>query len=493
MTVIKHDEADNARSFDLDREAWVMLVAFPEDLKDSIGIAKAVSGFGIMTQWLEPENLARVIAKVYLNDDAKIPSSVKVNAGLPNKGKSWIVPCFVLKRKSIVEMQDEEAYVTVGPLHPLPPELPRWMGPAGSNAAGGGANSGSEVNPGGGNNTEGWDRWPQQEAPLEAVDNSQPAVVLGSSSVSVNNELVASGKMFSADMVTQAVKNPEPATFVIEMPKTGPVPAGGSNLVQRAVASAQKLKYVITGPSGSDPMITVIPSLIRQVSNFIPSSPSPCFLRDLNLIYLSDDTLIPSYFSDKKLLVHIAFLLHPKLGGQDLEKEALIYLEEDEEEPEMMIEEDEYYLAGHDGDASQHEDDSDLEVLEGPLDVFKTPQKKRMVKMKEPIDDAFLRRSRRVALMKEGFKNAESAKKHKEGKDQEKGAKKGKTPKGGKKNNKKKKAILEPVPLAMIPPQNSAPAPHLPKEVLHGIGTGFLQIQPGTVSAALLDKDDIDE
>jgi hypothetical protein len=51
MTIIKHDEAENARSFDLDREAWVLLVGFPEDLKDSVGIAKAVSGFGILFQW----------------------------------------------------------------------------------------------------------------------------------------------------------------------------------------------------------------------------------------------------------------------------------------------------------------------------------------------------------------------------------------------------------------------------------------------------------
>lgn len=48
MSVIKHDEADNARSFDLDREAWVMLVGFPEDLKHSARVAKAVLGFGIM-------------------------------------------------------------------------------------------------------------------------------------------------------------------------------------------------------------------------------------------------------------------------------------------------------------------------------------------------------------------------------------------------------------------------------------------------------------
>lgn len=48
MTLVKHDEADNARSFDLDREAWVMLVGFPEDLKSAAIIAKAVSRFGIL-------------------------------------------------------------------------------------------------------------------------------------------------------------------------------------------------------------------------------------------------------------------------------------------------------------------------------------------------------------------------------------------------------------------------------------------------------------
>jgi hypothetical protein len=87
-------------------------------LKNSIGIAKAVSSFGILMHWHEPNNLARVVAKVYLNDDAKIPDSVKVNAGLPQKGRSWTVPCFVLKRQSVIELQDEEAYVSVGPLHP---------------------------------------------------------------------------------------------------------------------------------------------------------------------------------------------------------------------------------------------------------------------------------------------------------------------------------------------------------------------------------------
>jgi len=53
----------------------VLLVGFLEDLKNSIGIAKAVYGFGVLVHWHEPDNLARVVAKVYLNDDTKISNS----------------------------------------------------------------------------------------------------------------------------------------------------------------------------------------------------------------------------------------------------------------------------------------------------------------------------------------------------------------------------------------------------------------------------------
>jgi len=82
-----------------------------------------------MVHWHDSLSLARVIVKVYLNDDGKIPDSVKVNAGLPSKGISWTVPIFVLKKKNVLELPDEEAYVTTGPLHPMPPQPPRWIGP----------------------------------------------------------------------------------------------------------------------------------------------------------------------------------------------------------------------------------------------------------------------------------------------------------------------------------------------------------------------------
>lgn len=129
MIVIKHDEGDNACSFDLDHEAWVMLVGFPEDLKNGVTIPKVVSGFGILVYWHETTNLARVVAKVYLNPNAKIPGSAKVNAGLPQRGRSWTLPCFVLKQKAMTLPREEEAYVTLGLLHPVPPQAPHWSAP----------------------------------------------------------------------------------------------------------------------------------------------------------------------------------------------------------------------------------------------------------------------------------------------------------------------------------------------------------------------------
>jgi len=48
--------------------------------------------------------------------------------------------------------------------------------------------------------------------------------------------------------------------------------------------------------------------------------------------------------------------------------------------------------------------------------------------------------------------------------------------------------------LAIIPgPSNYGAAPHISKEILEGIATGFLHIQPEATSAALLEKDNIDE
>lgn len=141
-----------------------MLVGFPEDLRCFPTIAKAVSGFGIMVDWHETNNLASVVIKVYLNDDAKILDSVKVNPGLPKKGHSWTVPCFVLK-KDISEPQYEEGFVTIRPLHPCPPQPPCWMGiapPASTEATPTASPIGAAMNI----DVGGPSRWQEQVAPL---------------------------------------------------------------------------------------------------------------------------------------------------------------------------------------------------------------------------------------------------------------------------------------------------------------------------------------
>lgn len=108
LSMYKHDGLLNARSFDLNRQVLVMLVAFPEYLRNDAVIARAVSTFGIMVNWHDIENLARVVVKVYLKDGAKIPDLVKVNVVLPPKGRSWMVPVFVLNKNEVAEIPAQE-------------------------------------------------------------------------------------------------------------------------------------------------------------------------------------------------------------------------------------------------------------------------------------------------------------------------------------------------------------------------------------------------
>jgi len=51
------------------------------------------------------------------------------------------------------------------------------------------------------------------------------------------------------------------------------------------------------------------------------------------------------------------------------------------------------------------------------------------------------------------------------------------------------------MPQGVIPPglSGDATAPYLSKQILEGIATGFLKIQPKSVSAAFLKKDNLDD
>ena len=185
-----------------------------------------------------------------------------------------------------------------------------------------------------------------------------------------------------------------------------------------------------------------------------------------------------------------------------MKKIALDYLDADEDsddqesEPEMIVEL-ENDSEKMDADVCMEETtEDDIAVLDEAPAIFKTPKPKRTHKVRDQLGDSFLRRSKRLSIKSEGFKDGKSARKAKE-------SSKGKvsaivrnklTPKKAQKGKKHIEVEEEPAPLAMIPPPPGfAPAPYLSQNILEGNGEGFLQIQPESVSATLLKQDDIDE
>jgi hypothetical protein len=73
-----------------------------------------------------------------------------------------------------------------------------------------------------------------------------------------------------------------------------------------------RIRSVIVGPSNrEDPLVTFVPSLVRQVLQFISVYPSPNLLRSLNALFIDHDTEILPYFRDNHLLTHLAFIMHP--------------------------------------------------------------------------------------------------------------------------------------------------------------------------------------
>nr|TKW32650.1 hypothetical protein SEVIR_2G181600v2 [Setaria viridis] len=140
---IKHDEAENARVYNLDREAWVMLMGYPLDARNNSAVAKlllasvfldtsmtptTVLGLRSKLRWHDTNYHARIAVRIYLNDDAKILHNVVVSVGLPPRVRSWTCPIFALKKKNATFLADEDLVPPEGPLHPLPMDAPHWMG-----------------------------------------------------------------------------------------------------------------------------------------------------------------------------------------------------------------------------------------------------------------------------------------------------------------------------------------------------------------------------
>ena len=121
---------------------------------------------------------------------------------------------------------------------------------------------------------------------------------------------------------------------------------------------------------------------------------------------------IPDYFNDSRLLIHLSFALYPQFRDQALKKIALDYLDSEKEETEernpnvdMTADDDEEMIAAdiEGGEESEEE----IEILEEVHAIFKTPKKKKALKVKEQLDDSFLRRSSRLSIKAERYKDAE--------------------------------------------------------------------------------------
>jgi hypothetical protein len=143
-------------------------------------------------------------------------------------------------------------------------------------------------------------------------------------------------------VIEEVVENEGPIAQRVQNISVNKNDGASQSLLQAVVASASRLTSIIVGPSNPvDPMVVVVPSLLKQVPYYPSNIPSTNFLIYLSILDINHDTFIPSYFNGNKLLIHLAFILSPQLGGQALEKIALDYLEEEEEDPEMIIEENE--------------------------------------------------------------------------------------------------------------------------------------------------------
>lgn len=125
---IKLDQASNARAIDMDREAWIMLLVYPNDYREDHEIDKSISGFAILKHIHCSSNAARVVVKVLVNKKDDIPDEIVVSPGESPRAQSWTVAVFILHAQDVDVQAAEDALPPKGPLHPIPPPGPRWVG-----------------------------------------------------------------------------------------------------------------------------------------------------------------------------------------------------------------------------------------------------------------------------------------------------------------------------------------------------------------------------
>jgi hypothetical protein len=112
---VKHDEGDNARELDTDREVWLMLLGCPLDAISTSTIAKSVSGFAQLKHVHESAVMSRIVIKVSMHDEKLVPPSVMVGVGDGVKIRTSTVPIYILSATNVTTLGDEDGYPLEGP------------------------------------------------------------------------------------------------------------------------------------------------------------------------------------------------------------------------------------------------------------------------------------------------------------------------------------------------------------------------------------------
>ncbi|KAF8714080.1 hypothetical protein HU200_028079 [Digitaria exilis] len=333
LRFIKHDEGDHVRLHDLDREVWVMLMLFPNDARNNTALSKAVAGFGLLRYWYDSTNNARVVCKILLHDEAKIPDDVVVSVGLEPRVRTWTCPVYVLKRKGVQIPGDEDVFPPPdgGLAHPFPPPPPRWMGMDGPNDGPGASAIGEE----------------EAIAQPEGTENVQ----LVDPEAALQPEVVGDAR---SDPLAMEVQPRE--VFVSSPPLIVPplFPPGFENVIIK----------------------------VNNRSFLISSIPKPIIFfdsRQIKYFFCNLDTIVPSYVSDDNTRRFLASIAFDPLA-QEEKTPGLIG-------PLPLLGPLVPYPAS---------DDEEVQEIES-LPPSSSTCKRHLRTMREPLDVAFLRRSARLA------------------------------------------------------------------------------------------------